>query len=299
VSNLNNYNKKPEIYFLDIIIKFWEFKKLFVLILIPLLLISILLDSLIPKKSDVQIQLKDFDQIHLDVYPSESILTSIIIKDVTYLGPQSGFGNSVKVSLKFFDHYLNPVLMSKKALIQFSKMNDDKYKLYNYINKNNINVTKALLGVWNYSLILSDGPEIENFFLEYLQYSSNLAWERWKKDILKLEKSKFDQVTRDIGAMNRILEKIDPSYDVTKVIVNLNVIKSMYKEREAIMKKNLNFIENMQNPYNEDWILDGPTKYKFNQKFYTLSKFILPVVLSLIIFFLYILIKLTRQDTQN
>ena len=211
----------------------------------------------------------------------------------------NGFGNSVKVSLKFFDHYLNPVLMSKKALIQFSKMNDDKYKLYNYINKNNINVTKALLGVWNYSLILSDGPEIENFFLEYLQYSSNLAWERWKKDILKLEKSKFDQVTRDIGAMNRILEKIDPSYDVTKVIVNLNVIKSMYKEREAIMKKNLNFIENMQNPYNEDWILDGPTKYKFNQKFYTLSKFILPVVLSLIIFFLYILIKLTRQDTQN
>ena len=189
--------------------------------------------------------------------------------------------------------------MSKKALKKFSKMNNDKYELYDYISKNNINVTKAELGVWNYSLILNDGPEIENFFLEYLQYSSNIAWEIWKKDVLKLEKSKFDQLTRDIGAMNRILENIDPSYDVTNVIVNLSVIKSMYKEREAIMIKNLNFIENMQNPYNETWILDGPTKYKFNQKFYNLSKYILPVVLSLIIIFLYILIKLSRQDRLN
>ena len=114
MSNFNNISKTKEISFVDLILNCWKFKKLFY-IFIPIFLISFVLENFISKNL-LEIVLKDPNEINLDIYPSESVLSSIVIDDVTYLGPQNGFGNSHKISLNFFNHYFEPVLISKKEL---------------------------------------------------------------------------------------------------------------------------------------------------------------------------------------
>ena len=91
MSNFNNISKTKEISFVDLILNCWKFKKTFFYIFIPIFLISFVLENFISKKNLLEIVLKDPNEINLDIYPSESVLSSIVIDDVTYLGPQNGF----------------------------------------------------------------------------------------------------------------------------------------------------------------------------------------------------------------
>ena len=52
--------------------------------------------------------------MHKDLYPSESVLSSIEIKDITKLGYQARFGEYNNFKISFYDMYLEPVFTLKK-----------------------------------------------------------------------------------------------------------------------------------------------------------------------------------------
>ena len=89
-----------EISFIDLIINIWKFKFSF-FILIPLLILGITLEKFVPRKSVTEIKFKDPNYILLDIF-TESVLTSIVINDVTYLGPPSGIGSLNRGSKLFY-----------------------------------------------------------------------------------------------------------------------------------------------------------------------------------------------------
>ena len=68
------------------------------------------------------------------------------------------------------------------------------------------------------------------------------------------------------------------------MVVNLNIIRSIYEERRKGLKNNIEFVENIENPFKENWIIDGPIINQVNEKFFKIAKIILPVILSLIIY---------------
>ena len=99
--------------------------------------------------------------------------------------------------------------------------------------------------------------------------------------------------------MNIILSNYDETYKNNKILQNLNLIISILNEREKFLKSNINFIENLPQPAKEYWIKNKPEKTILNSKYYTVSKFTIPLVLSIIIHFLYVLIKLYQKDKIN
>ena len=98
---------------------FGNLKKVLFLILIPLFFTSILIENFIVKKSNIEIWLKHPNLMHKDLYPSESVLSSIEIKDITKLGYQARFGEYNNFKISFYDMYLEPVFYSQKNLINF------------------------------------------------------------------------------------------------------------------------------------------------------------------------------------
>ena len=79
-----------------------------------------MIDNLSPK-SLIEVRLDDPDKILLNIFPADSVLTSIVIKDVTYLGPQTGLGSLNKVELNFLN-YLERELLSIDKLYTFAKL---------------------------------------------------------------------------------------------------------------------------------------------------------------------------------
>ena len=49
-----------------------------------------------------------------------------------------------KIRLNYYNSYFVPQLISSKNLIEFTKTNNEKYNLQNYIIDNNVSVEKAL-----------------------------------------------------------------------------------------------------------------------------------------------------------
>ena len=194
MSNLNNMSTSKEISFIDLIINIWKFKFSFFYILIPLLILGITLEKFVPRKSVTEIKFKDPNYILLDIFPAESVLTSIVINDVTYLGPQSGIGSLNRVEVNYFLDYFERDLLSITNLKKFSKINEDKYKFYNYINQNKTHIIKPDLNERNvYRLILPDDSQNENFLREYVSFAANKSLKRFKNLIIDIEKKKFQQ----------------------------------------------------------------------------------------------------------
>ena len=82
------------------------------------------------------------------------------------------------------------------------------------------------------------------------------------------------------------------------MLMNLKIIVSIYDQLKISINENLAYIKNLDTSYNEDWILELKSKTA-NEQYYNYVKFILPVILSLIIYLIYILIKLSKKDNEN
>lgn len=301
MSNLNYINKSNEIKFLDLILNCWKYKKIFFYILIPIFILSFFLENIIPKKSRYDLKLVDPNQIHLDVYPiiSEIISNGINLGGATYLKPTNAFGVSFGVNLSFYHMYFEPTLLSKKNLSDFSKLNNQKYNLGKFFEQNSVRVNKNN-GITNFSLILPLNPKYENFFREYVAYSTGIAYNEFHKDVGNLEHRKLKSISRDIEMLNQIFFKNVENFkeQQNRFLMDLPVISSIYQKRKIIIEENIAFLERFKNnnPYSDKWIIDGPIKTIINQKHYTVSKFVLPVILSLIIYLLYVLIRLSKKD---
>ena len=101
---------------------------------------------------------------------------------------------------------------------------------------------------------------------------------------------------RDINSINKILDKFNEFYSSNDLVVNLNIIRSIYEERRIVLKNNIEFVENIENPFKENWIIDGPIINQVNEKFFKIAKIILPVILSLIIYLSYVLMRLSLEE---
>ena len=112
--------------------------KIFIYILIPLILLSILLQSFIPKKSIIEIRLKSSDEIHSYIYPSSSVLNTIGVGGFVYSEPHTTFAKTHKFYLDFYGSFLEPNLLSKSKLEDFSKKYNSEYDYYDFIDQNNV-----------------------------------------------------------------------------------------------------------------------------------------------------------------
>ena len=190
MQNPNNTTKINEIGLIDIIINFWKFKIFFLSILITLLSVSILIENFIVKKSNIEIWLKDPNLIHKDLYPGESMLSSLEIKDTTHLAYQAKFGEYNNFKINFYHMYLEPIFYSKERLINFLEVNKKKYNFNSSINEKDVTLLRSGKANNNFNLTLPDHPNNENFYLDYLDFSGKIAFESFKEDVLQIEKKK-------------------------------------------------------------------------------------------------------------
>ena len=332
--DLNNTGKQKNLSFIALINYIWKFKKSFFYILITLSLLSFLLESLVPKKTVIKIQLKEREQIELDTYPSQSTLPHILssamiiqFKDedqnqldiypsqttLSYilsrdLSPLANFGQGAYGNgLLYHDKYFIRNMVSKKNLKDFAKLNNKKYNLYKFIDKNDVIVSEADMAS-SYKIILPKNPKNENFFREYVAFTASIAFNKFKKNVTRTELKKFSTLEKDQLKINQILEEHTKTLKGTSgegkikeennMLMNLKIIVSIYDQLKISINENLAYIKNLDTSYNEDWILELKSKTA-NEQYYNYVKFILPVILSLIIYLIYILIKLSKKDNEN
>ena len=299
MSDLNNISTTKELNFFELLYNIWKYKKIFIYILITLILLSILLQSFITKKSIIEIRLQSPDAIHSYIYPSSSVLNTIAVGGFVYSEPHTTFAKTHKFYLNFYGSFLEPNLLSKNKLEDFSKKYNSEYDYYDFIDQNNVTTSK--ISCENevsciFRIVLPDDNKNISFFNNYLNHIFNDAFDRFRKKAIQVEQNKFDAMYRDINRIDEILEKFTESYETSNnSISNLKLLKEIYKERSKIVKENLDYINNLKIPNLEEWIIDGPTKKNIKEKFFVISKFLLPLILSLIIYLLYILVKLSKQ----
>lgn len=292
-------NEIRELSLIEIILSAWKYKFFFFIILISLTLISFVLDYLIPKKNKFQVYLKNPFSINLDVYPSESTLASIIFYNLVSLDPKNFQIKDEKIGINYYYGYFEKQFLARKNLIKFTKANNEKYNLQNYIIDNNISITKKKNST--YLIILPESKINDNFFKEYLVFTMNLTLKSFKNDIVKIQKNKLNVLKRDMLHVYKILEnsKNNDLREGTLLMQNISTIMALYKARLLRVNENLLYFENLDKEFEEGWIVDGPNKTAINKKLFQIMKFILPIILSLVIYLLYLLIKLKRLDKKN
>jgi len=291
-----------EISFVDLILNFWKFKIKFFIILVTLLLLSILLENFIPKKDSIEMKLKETVIVNLEFYPINVIHTLEL--DLSSINLDKILIKSNRIEIDFVHHYFEENLRSGKNLINFAKANNDKFKLYKYISKNNIIVKKKLIineDKYKYSLILPKSENNKIFFKEYFDYITNISLKQFQEDLIMLENKKLKLIEDEFEFIDRNFYNstiVSPATDQT-VKKNLEIIQKLQKIRVIKINENIKFIEDTVKNFDNDWIVDGPVIKTVGKKFYNVSKFTLPVILSLIIYLLYILIRLSTQENQN
>ena len=123
-----NSSEIKEISFLEIIINSWKYKLFFFYILISVILATIALDYLIPKKIKYQVSLKNPTTINLSIYPSATTLASVILHNLATLDVIQIIKNDdQKINLNYYNDYFRETLLSSKNLIEFTKINNAKY----------------------------------------------------------------------------------------------------------------------------------------------------------------------------
>ena len=296
MSNQNNIIKNKEISLTDFILSFWINKKILIFILFLSFIFSFSVENFIQKKSKVDIELKSRDLINFKIYPSESNFYKY------------SFGRDNKVELDFYHNYFEKIFLSHKNLNNFSKLNAEKYNFFNHIKKNKTNAYKPFQASTHYNftyrIILPNNVENKNFFKEYLFFSLDVALENFKVDVLNIEQKKLSTILRDIKNMEAILEKVQTNYDVefkdSRYLMELFLEINMLKSEKKNLIDNLDSIKNLNSSYlSEQHIFSGPTSEILNEKYYNFSKFVLPIILSLIIYIIFILIKFVKSDHKN
>ena len=311
MSDLNNLNKNKELSIVDLIINFWKFKKVLVYIFIPIFLISFIIEIFIPKKNIVQVQLIEPLRINLNFYPIDTLYNLEL--DLTSIHLEKIVTHSRKQDLDYFSFYLKGELQSPENLINFSKMTNEEYNLYSYIKNKKLSVEMATINrtrdvqVYNLSLPASD--KNEKFFYEYIVYVNNICFELFKKDLIKFHKENLKLLEKEemyidnlILSTNHNNEKTEMSNLDENTIFkkNILIIKNFHKEKRKNINKDINLIKNFEKEFSKEAIImEGPTIKKVGGKSSILLQFFIPVILSLIIYLFYILIKLTKNDHKN
>lgn len=299
MSDLNYTDNIKEISFFDLFTNIWKYKINFLYILIPSIIFFFLIDNFTTKKNLLEVRLEDPDKILLNIFPAESVLTSIVIKDITYLGPQTGLGSLNKVELNFLN-YLERELLRTDKLYTFAKLNKKKYNFYEFISKKKSHLIKPDTNEKNiYRLVLPDQSENKNFFKEFISYSFKNALKRYSQEVLEIEKKKISVIKRDLNSIDAILSKYDQKIKPNDILTNLEVISLIYQERLALIKQNVDYLNNTEFLFKNDWLIRGPTSKQISKKIYTFTKFFGPFLLSLIIYLLYVLVKLSKQYKKN
>ena len=285
-----------EISITDLIINFWKYKLTFFFILLSLLLFSFFLDIFIEKKSKNFIYFQHPLKINLDVYPEESTLSSVVLYNLASMDIDSIKIRDQKISINYFDSYFIPDLMSSKMMLKFAQKTNDQYDLFEYIKDNNISVHRERANL-KYSLILPDDDSNENFFMEYFYFAAEQSLNSFKDDVIRHQNKNLNTIIYDMDRVDKILENKIDSNNIFKE--NINIIMALYKSRKIQLEQNIIFYKKLNFDLDQDWILDVPFKQIVNEKFKKVIKYILPIILSLIIYLLYILFKLVKQDEQN
>ncbi len=277
--NSKNINSTKEANFTEIALSLWKFKFFFFYIFIPLLLVSFLLESIIKKKSILEIKLKD------SVTINSQILKTYDDKDI--LLPEESYFNLYYIS--FFE----PLFLSQKSLQDFSKANNEKYKLFDYIVKNKIFVKKREN---IYQLTLPKNDLNQSFFKEYLNFTATVTLSKFQDQIVDQERRKLKNLERSLANLEEILMEATEMKEMTineynKLKFNFNLQKKK-QIQQILFFKNYNFF------YDENWIVDI-YELKTIQNYLIFAKYTLPLVLSFILYLLFVLIKLKTADQQN
>ncbi len=296
MSDLNHTNYNKEISFIELLINLWNFKKVFFYILVPLIIFGFFLDTFISKKSKNIFRLQHPFKINLDVYPAESTLSSVVLYNLGSMNIQNINIRDQKISIDFYSSYFKPRLMSKKFLIEFAEMNNDKYNLVEYINKNNVSVLRER-EKFKFSLILPDHESNSEFVMEYLNYVKEITINSFRLDVLRHLDKELKTILYDMDRVYQILENKNDSNNIFKE--NINIIMTLYDSRKIQLEQNIAFFINLKSDLGQDWILDDTTKIILNEKFYKVIKYLLPVILSLIFYLFYVFIKLAKQDKKH
>jgi len=201
-----------------------------------------------------------------------------------------------KISIDFYSSYFKPRLMSKKFLIEFAEMNNDKYNLVEYINKNNVSVLEER-EEFKFSLILPDHESNSEFVMEYLNYVKEITINSFRLDVLRHLDKELKTILYDMDRVYQILENKNDSNNIFKE--NINIIMTLYDSRKIQLEQNIAFFINLKSDLGQDWILDDTTKIILNEKFYKVTKYLLTVILSLIFYLFYVFIKLAKQDKKH
>lgn len=290
-------NEIKEISLVEIFLASWKYKKTFFYIITIFYLFFFIVDYLIPKKSVYNVQLKNPININLDIYPSESTIASLILNNLASLDIQKINMQDEKIRLNYYNSYFIVQLLSSNNLVNFAKENDNKYNLKNYIIENKISVKKDR-EKFSFSLILPDNSINESFFKEYIIYTTSDTLQSFQNDVIKIEENKRDTLKKDLVQIYKILDnsKKENFYENNILIQNVSIIMALYEARMIRINENLLYFKNMKKEFQENWIVDGPNKYIANEKFYQIIKFVLPIILTFIVFLIYLLVKLTRLD---
>lgn len=305
MSDQNNLNINKEFSTLDLILNFWKYKKIFFYILIPILLISFTIEKFIPKKNIVQVQLTHPMRINLNFYPIDTIYNLAL--DLTSIHLEKMILHSRKWDLDYFGFYLKGEMVSQDNLLNFSKMNNEEYNLYNYINNKKLSVEMATINrvrdVQIYNLKLPASDKNEKFFHEYIVYISNLCFEKLKKDLIKFENKNLEMLENEETYINNLAVTISENNEISNsddnaiFKKNTSIIQHFHKEKRKKINENINLIKSLKKEYSKEAIImSGPTVRQVGGKYTILLQFFIPFIISLIIYLLYVLIKLVKND---
>ena len=295
-----NSSEIKEISFLEIIINSWKYKLFFFYILISVILATIALDYLIPKKIKYQVSLKNPTTINLSIYPSETTLASVILHNLATLDVIQIIKNDdQKINLNYYNDYFRETLLSSKNLIEFTKINNAKYNLQNYIADNKIQAKEDRKS--HFSIILPESKINDEFLIEYLTFTVEQTLKLFQEDFIKIQNNKLEMLEKDVLKVNKLLENSNNKSpkDGNYLIQNISTIRALYEARILEVKENLMYFQNLKKEFDENWVVDGPNKIVVNEKLLKFMKFILPVILSLIIYSLYLIIKLSQLAKKN
>jgi len=296
--NINSSEIK-ELTFIEIIISSWKYKKIFFYIFIILTLFGFLLDNIVPNKIKFQAHLKNPKIINLSLYPYQSSLALVILSNISLLNIDKILSENEKINLNYFNDYFRVSLISSKNLIAFTKKNNEKYNLENYILDNKIAVKDE--GKSIFSIILPDNKVNENFLVEYIIFTTEQTLKLFEEDVLKIQKKKIEIFEKDILLGTKILENLknENLKEQNSIAQNIGAIITLYEAEISRANETVMNFQKLKKGFEQNWIIDGPNKIIVNKNLLKFIKFILPILLSLIIYLLYLLIKLSRLDKQN
>ena len=216
--NLKNINSTKEANFTETVLSLWKFKKFFFYIFIPLLLVSFLLESIIKKKSILEIKLED------SVIINSQILKTYDDKDI--LLPEES------VFELYYKSFFEPLFLSQKGLQDFSKANNEKYKLFDYIVKNKISVKKKIENI--YQLTLPKNDLNQSFFKEYLNYTATVSLSKFQDEIAAQKHRKVKNLEKSLANLEEIFMEATEMDAITKNEYNKSKFMFNLKKKEQI-----------------------------------------------------------------